>query len=121
MGSRIEIEFVSESMKAPPARTTVVMGIDGDAALPWKKVEELARALRTPPLKLNVALGFGLPLVGGPDCELAVAVPTRVQVIVPPLRLITPTLPNVLPAALRDTSRVPQLRTPEPLTVSTPP
>ena len=67
-----------------------------------------------PPLKLNVAVGTP------PLCEALVAVPTRVTARVPPFRLTTPTLPSVLPAALREMSRVAQLIAPELAIVTTP-
>src|ERR1039458_2578182 len=100
------------SIIAPPNLTMVVMGMMGATVLPWKKVAELLvefeLAFNVPPLKLKVAEGL-TPLEAGPACAFATAVPTRPTDNVPPFRLITPTAPRVLPLALRETSRLPQL------------
>src|SRR4051812_31417428 len=65
-----------------------------------------ALATNVPPLKLNVAVG--LP----PVWMLALALVTDVTDNVPPSRFTVPLLPLVLPAALRETSSLPQLIAP---------
>src|SRR5262249_5940808 len=100
------------SIRAPPGFTIDKIGMIGATVLPWKKFAALPLALRVPPLKLNVAV----------DPEeaadwLAVAVPTRLAVIVPPSKFTTPIVPlRMLP----ETSSTPQWSAPEPLTVKVP-
>src|ERR1019366_7896192 len=65
-------------------------------------VPELMLGFKVPPLKLNVAVP------GFPVCVALLAVLILLTCSVPPFKLTVPTLPAVLPAALREMSSVAQ-------------
>jgi len=89
----------------------VLMGMRGRRRLPWKKVAELAPALRVPPFEVEVRRGGPNGLRRAGRC--ANAVHNRA----PPFRLTTPNTATSVVLALRETSSVLHWISPELATV----